>query len=164
MTQRNISAALLQAWHHYRQRPVAWLLRSRTILYLQMARLRSPPTINSWQVGQSVLQQKYSEPLLCRLQVCPNGSILAKEAKDAAKAAAESAVEQSALNVAAKPFCRVAVPALIAPLELPEAVIPISGEITDIAEIAATPAIIQGCVNRPAVREIYGNATSSDKP
>lgn len=39
-----------------------------------------------------------------------------------------------------------AVPALLAPLELLEDAIPIIGEILDIAEIAATPAIIQGCV------------------
>lgn len=39
-----------------------------------------------------------------------------------------------------------AVPALLAPLELLEDLIPIVGEILDIAEIAATPAIIQGCV------------------
>ena len=37
-------------------------------------------------------------------------------------------------------------PALLAPLELLEDAIPIIGEIADIAEIAATPAIIQGCV------------------
>ena len=37
-------------------------------------------------------------------------------------------------------------PALLAPLELLEDLIPIFGEIADIAEIAATPAIIQGCV------------------
>ena len=76
----------------------------------------------------------------------PTKEQLAKEAKDAAKAAAESAAEQAALDVAAKAFCRVAVPALLAPLELLEDAIPIIGEILDIAEIAATPAIIQGCV------------------
>jgi len=41
---------------------------------------------------------------------------------------------------------RIAVPALLAPLELLEDLIPIVGEIADLAEIAATPAIIQGCV------------------
>lgn len=35
---------------------------------------------------------------------------------------------------------------MLAPLELLEDLIPIVGEILDIAEIAATPAIIQGCV------------------
>ena len=37
-------------------------------------------------------------------------------------------------------------PALLAPLELLEDAIPIIGEIPDLAEIAATPAIIEGCV------------------
>ena len=45
-----------------------------------------------------------------------------------------------------KMLCRVAVLALFAMLEVLEDVIPISGEVTDNAEIAATPAIIQGCV------------------
>ena len=76
----------------------------------------------------------------------PSKQKLEQDAKDAAKAAAESAAEQAALDLAAKAFCRVAVPALLAPLELLEDVIPIIGEIADIAEIAATPAIIQGCV------------------
>jgi chitinase len=67
-------------------------------------------------------------------------------AADAAKAAAAAAAEQAALDVAAKAFCRVAVPALLAPLELLEDLIPIVGEILDIAEIAATPALIQACV------------------
>jgi chitinase len=64
----------------------------------------------------------------------------------AALAAAAAAAEQAALDVAAKAFCRVAVPALLAPLELLEDLIPIVGEILDIAEIAATPALIQACV------------------
>ncbi|CAK7218470.1 hypothetical protein SBRCBS47491_003522 [Sporothrix bragantina] len=50
------------------------------------------------------------------------------------------------LKEAAKAFCRVAVPALLAPLELLEDLIPIIGEIADAIEIAATPAIIEGCV------------------
>lgn len=66
--------------------------------------------------------------------------------EDAAKAAAEAAAEQAALDLAAKAFCRVAVPALLGPLELLEDLIPIVGEILDLDEIAATPAIIQGCV------------------
>ncbi|KAH8899991.1 glycoside hydrolase [Thozetella sp. PMI_491] len=73
-------------------------------------------------------------------------SSLKDDLEDAAKAAAEAAAEQAALDIAAKAFCRVAVPALLAPLELLEDLIPIIGEILDIAEIAATPAIIQGCV------------------
>ena len=76
----------------------------------------------------------------------PSKSQLEKKAKDAAKDLAKSAAEQAALDLAAKAFCRVAVPALLAPLELLEDAIPIFGEIADIAEIAATPAIIQGCV------------------
>ena len=43
-------------------------------------------------------------------------------------------------------FCRVAVPALLAPLELLETFIPLLGEIAELAEIATTLAIIQGCV------------------
>ncbi|KAF2022761.1 glycoside hydrolase, partial [Setomelanomma holmii] len=76
----------------------------------------------------------------------PNVGDLGKMAADAAKAAAAAAAEQAALDVAAKAFCRVAVPALLAPLELLEDLIPIVGEILDIAEIAATPALIQVCV------------------
>lgn len=76
----------------------------------------------------------------------PSKNKLVQDAKDAAKEAAEAAAEQAALDLAAKAFCRVAVPALLAPLELAEDLIPIIGEILDIAEIAATPALIQGCV------------------
>jgi len=101
----------------------------------------------------------------------PTKEQLAKAAKDAAKAAAESAAEQAALDVAAKAFCRVAVPALLAPLELLEDLIPIFGEIADIAEIAATPAIIQGCVKGiekegKAEFKIFGkkHTLSMDKP
>lgn len=71
---------------------------------------------------------------------------LEHDAGDFAKAAAEAAAAQAALDIAAKAFCRIAVPALLAPLELLEDVIPIFGEIADVAEIAATPAIIEGCV------------------
>ncbi|KAJ9138369.1 Family 18 glycoside hydrolase [Pleurostoma richardsiae] len=76
----------------------------------------------------------------------PTTSSLKDDLAGAAKAAAEAAAEQVALDVAAKAFCRVAVPALLAPLELLEDLIPIVGEILDIAEVAATPAIIEGCV------------------
>ena len=76
----------------------------------------------------------------------PTKQQLEKDAEDAAKAAAEAAAAQAALDIAAKAFCRIAVPALLAPLEALEDLIPIIGEILDIAEIAATPAIIQGCV------------------
>ena len=76
----------------------------------------------------------------------PSPSGLKKDLEDAAKAAAEAAAAQVALDIAAKAFCRVAVPALLVPLELLEEAIPIIGEIAAMAEIAATPAIIQGCV------------------
>lgn len=75
----------------------------------------------------------------------PSKSDLVQQVEDAAKAAAEAAAEQLALDVAAKAFCRVAVPALLAPLELLEDLIPIVGEILDIAEIAATPELINLC-------------------
>lgn len=71
---------------------------------------------------------------------------LKNDAGDFAKAAAEAAAAQAALDIAAKAFCRVAVPALLAPLELAEDLIPIAGEIADAIELAATPAIIEGCV------------------
>lgn len=76
----------------------------------------------------------------------PSKAQLKKDAADAAKAAAEAAAENAALDIAAKAFCRVAVPALLLPLELAEDLIPIFGEIADLVEIAATPAIIEGCV------------------
>lgn len=57
----------------------------------------------------------------------PSKADLKKQAEDAAKSAAEAAAEQLALDVAAKAFCRVAVPALLAPLELLEDLIPIVG-------------------------------------
>jgi chitinase len=53
----------------------------------------------------------------------PSLNQIAGKAADAAEAAAE----QVALDVAAKAFCRVAVPALLAPLELAEDLIPIIG-------------------------------------
>ncbi|GAB7348914.1 hypothetical protein MBLNU459_g7603t2 [Dothideomycetes sp. NU459] len=76
----------------------------------------------------------------------PTKAQVEQAAADAAKNAAEAAAEQAALDLAAKAFCRVAVPALLAPLELAEDLIPIVGEILDLAEIAATPALIEGCV------------------
>lgn len=101
----------------------------------------------------------------------PSKAELEQKAKDAAKAAAESAAEQAALDVAAKVFCRVAVPALLAPLEAVEALIPFIGEILDIAEIAATPALIQLCVKGiekegKAVFKVFGKEHSlkMDKP
>lgn len=48
-------------------------------------------------------------------------------AKDTAKGAAEGAAGQVALDVATKAFCRVAVPALLVPLEVAEGLIPIVG-------------------------------------
>lgn len=61
----------------------------------------------------------------------PTKSDLEQEAADAAKDAAEAAAEQLALDVAAKAFCRVAVPALLAPLELIEDLIPFVGKCHD---------------------------------
>ncbi|KAK4210755.1 glycosyl hydrolases family 18-domain-containing protein [Rhypophila decipiens] len=101
----------------------------------------------------------------------PTKAELEEKAKDAAKAAAEAAAEQAALDIAAKVFCRVAVPALLLPLEAAEALIPIIGEILDIAEIAATPALIQLCVKGiekegKAVFKIFGkkHTLNMDKP
>ncbi|KAI1870410.1 uncharacterized protein JN550_005338 [Neoarthrinium moseri] len=101
----------------------------------------------------------------------PTKEELADRAKEAAEEAAEAAAEQAALDIAAKVFCRVAVPALLAPLELIEAAIPIIGEILDIAEIAATPALIQLCVKGvekegKAVFKVFGKEHSItwDKP
>ncbi|KAJ5501720.1 Glycoside hydrolase superfamily [Penicillium expansum] len=82
----------------------------------------------------------------CCANFKPPTSSLKHDLEDAAKAAAEAAAQQAALDIAAKAFCRVAVPALLAPLEALEDLIPIIGEIADLVEIAATPAIIQGCV------------------
>ncbi|KAK8097736.1 uncharacterized protein PG998_013222 [Apiospora kogelbergensis] len=101
----------------------------------------------------------------------PTTSKLKDKAEDAAKDAAEAAAEQAALDIAAKAFCRLAVPALLAPLELIEAAIPIIGEIADIAEIAATPALIQLCVKGvekegKAVFKVFGkkHTITMDKP
>ncbi|KAI0904346.1 hypothetical protein F4823DRAFT_634502 [Ustulina deusta] len=76
----------------------------------------------------------------------PTKSNLLSKAGDAVKDAAEAAAEQLALDVAANAFCRVAVPALLAPLELIEDLIPFIGWIATAAEIAATPALIRLCV------------------
>lgn len=57
----------------------------------------------------------------------PNGADLVRDAGELAKAAAEAAAEQAALDIAAKAFCRIAVPALLAPLEALEDLIPIFG-------------------------------------
>lgn len=108
-------------------------------------------------------------------KVAPSKKRLLQGAKDAAKAAAEeaakAAAEQAALDLAAKAFCRVAVPALLAPLELAEDVIPIIGEILDIAEVAATPALIQLCIKGiekegKAEFKVFGkkHTLSLDKP
>lgn len=104
-------------------------------------------------------------------KAAPTKQQLEKDALDAAKEAAEAAAEQAALDLAAKAFCRVAVPALLAPLELLEDLIPIVGEILDIAELAATPAIIQGCVKGiekegKAEFKVFGkeHTLSMDKP
>lgn len=101
----------------------------------------------------------------------PSKKKLVQDAKDAAKEAAEAAAEQAALDLAAKAFCRVAVPALLAPLELAEDLIPFIGEILDIAEIAATPALIKLCVKGiekegKAEFKVFGkkHSLSMDKP
>ncbi|OBT76329.1 hypothetical protein VF21_03328 [Pseudogymnoascus sp. 05NY08] len=71
----------------------------------------------------------------------------ASNAAEIAKEAAEALAEQAAIDLAAKAFCRIAVPALLAPLELLEDLIPIVGEILDLIEIAATPALITACTD-----------------
>ena len=76
----------------------------------------------------------------------PTKAQLEEQAAEKAKAAAEATAANAALDLAAKAFCRVAVPALLAPLELLEDAIPFIGEIADLAEVAATPAIINACV------------------
>ncbi|KAI1171673.1 hypothetical protein F4777DRAFT_593675 [Nemania sp. FL0916] len=68
-----------------------------------------------------------------------------EQAKEKAADVAEAAAKQAALDIAANAFCRVAIPALLAPLELIEAAIPIFGEIADLIELAATPALIHLC-------------------
>ena len=62
----------------------------------------------------------------------PTKSQLGKDAADASKDAAEAAAQQAAVDVAAKAFCRVAVPAVLAPLEAAEDLIPIAGEFLDV--------------------------------
>lgn len=57
----------------------------------------------------------------------PSSSDLKYKAENAVKDAAEAAAEQAALDIAAKAFCRLAVPALLAPLEALEALIPFFG-------------------------------------
>lgn len=59
----------------------------------------------------------------------PTKSDLKQQAADAAKDAAEAAAEQLALDIAAKAFCRVAVPVPLAPLELIEDLIPFVGKL-----------------------------------
>lgn len=51
-----------------------------------------------------------------------------KDTKEPAKSAAEALAAQIALDIAAKASCRIAVPALLAPLELHEDAIPIIGK------------------------------------
>ncbi|KAI2465893.1 hypothetical protein F4781DRAFT_424486 [Annulohypoxylon bovei var. microspora] len=97
----------------------------------------------------------------------PSPDELKQKAEDEAKAAAEAAAEQAALDIAAKAFCRLAVPALLAPLEALEALIPIVGEILDIAEIAATPALIQLCTKGiekegKAIFKVFGKEHTID--
>ncbi|THW73572.1 glycoside hydrolase [Aureobasidium pullulans] len=104
-------------------------------------------------------------------QPAPNGPDLAKDAKELASNAAEAIAAEVALDIAAKAFCRIAVPALLLPLELIEDAIPIVGEILDLIEIAATPAIIQACVKGiekegKAEFKVFGkkHTLSMDKP
>lgn len=80
------------------------------------------------------------------MKTVPTKKQLKQDAADAAKAVAEAAAEQAALDLAAKASCRLAIPALLAPLELFEDVILIIGKFPDVADIAATPAIVEGCV------------------
>ena len=61
-------------------------------------------------------------------KAAPSGQDVLGEVEDGAKAAAEAAAEQAALDIAAKAFCRIAVPALLAPLEALEDLIPFIGE------------------------------------
>lgn len=61
----------------------------------------------------------------------PTKEELEEEAKEKAADLAEQAAEQAALDIAAKAFCRIAIPALLAPLELIEAAIPIIGKSND---------------------------------
>jgi len=63
-----------------------------------------------------------------QLSYCCSG-FKAASAKSTLASDAENAAEQAALDLAAKAFCRVAVPALLAPLELLEDLIPIIGKL-----------------------------------
>ncbi|KAJ5598076.1 Glycoside hydrolase superfamily [Penicillium hordei] len=93
----------------------------------------------------------------CCANFKPTTSSLKHDLEDAAKAAAEAAAQQAALDIAAKAFCRVSVPALLAPLEAVDDLIPIFGKIADLVEIAATPAIIQGCVKEGSAEfKVFG--------
>jgi chitinase len=77
----------------------------------------------------------------------PSGSDLKTQAEDTAKAAAEAVAERAALDIAAKAFCRLAVPALLAPLELLEDVIPFIGKFNLLFNLAASVSLslsIQG--------------------
>ncbi|KAL8685655.1 MAG: hypothetical protein Q9218_007628, partial [Villophora microphyllina] len=105
----------------------------------------------------------------------PSKSQLKKDAADAAKSAAKDSVENVGLDLAAKAFCRVAVPVALAPLEAGEALIPILGEGADIAEFIATPFIIKGCIKGlekegKAVFKVFGKkktlsfGSPTDKP
>ncbi|TRX89905.1 hypothetical protein FHL15_009177 [Xylaria flabelliformis] len=101
----------------------------------------------------------------------PTKAELEQQAKEKAEEVAEEAAQQAALDIAAKAFCRLAIPALLAPLELIEAAIPIFGEIADLVEIAATPALIQLCTKGiekegKAVFKVFGkeHSITFDKP
>nr|ALI93552.1 chitinase 3 [Hypocrella siamensis] len=59
----------------------------------------------------------------CCANFKPDTSNLKTDLKDAAQAAAKAAAAQVALDIAAKAFCRLAVPALLTPLELIEAAV-----------------------------------------
>ena len=77
----------------------------------------------------------------------PSGSDPKIQAEDAAKAAAEAVAEQAALDIATKAFCRLAVPALNAPLELLEDVIPFISKFNLLFNLAASVSLslsIQG--------------------
>lgn len=75
------------------------------------------------------------------IKLAPRKNQVEDATKDLAKAAA-----QTVLKIAAKAFCRVAILALVAYLQALEDLIPNFGEILNVAEIAAAPAIIQACV------------------
>ena len=66
----------------------------------------------------------------------PTKGQIAKDAGDIAKGAAESTAEQAGLDIAAKAFCRLAVPALLAPLEALEDLIPLFGKSSQLVELS----------------------------